>query len=153
MSEMIGVAKKVILGEALLVPHDTIVESWIWADSQLYGEKGEVHWHFDIGFGLTLSHINFPKGSRTFRKFLTRIETSEPRGEHIPSNMKLAPDDSRWSSPRVMRNRQLVREVGRDLQARIIDQFLEGEVAFSVLLAEFIQRYTREVAPRRRRAA
>lgn len=148
---MIGVQRKMILGEALILPPDAIAECQILLES-LGAEHGDTHLSFCVGFTLKLSHANFVRGYRTFSSALAKVATFELAGHQTKyTGVGFGSDSPKWGARGVVRTRQAVEAVSKTFQAFIIDQYLAGEVDSHLLRATFATRYGQEVRKRARR--
>lgn len=129
----IGTQRKIILGETLLVPLDTIVRGWFWKERELTLQH-EGPWGFIAGFVIRLQHANFSGGYGDFQAQLMHVPTEKPRGRH-PSGIKASSgtDESVWAEPVVQRAVRTYSAAATRLQSRIVDLYESGEVDARVL--------------------
>lgn len=154
--------KRVIFGEALLLPVDAIVEAGVdnthWVVS--IGSR-ETHWKLHVRVFLTVSHVNFPKGRRSFgEQHHLWVPTGQVRGvshkgkcilSPLTSADRYSPDKEIYFSPHVEAARQSIQAVVPQLQAFIVDEYVSGEVSLERIVDFFNQRYKAPLVPRKPR--
>lgn len=144
--------KRVIFGEALLLPVDAIVESGVdsthWVVS--IGSR-ETHWKLQARVFLTVSHVNFPKGQRSFgEQHQLWVPTGQVRGAShkgkcilspLTSADRYSPDKEIYFSPHVKTALQSIQAVVPKLQNFIVDEYATGEVSLERIVDFFNQHY------------
>lgn len=150
-TKVIGVAEKIVLGQALLLPLDTIAESDLVL-GEFGAQQGDIRLSFEIGLRLKLSHANFERRSRTFVASLTRVQTFEsaPKGA-CSCGIGYLIEGPEWNKRGVVRTRQIVFAVATPFNTLVIKQFLQGMVDPLSLRASFMELYLKELRRRERR--
>lgn len=153
MSQIIVTAqKKVILGESVLYPTDAIVQVSVGNTGQLEIESMADYWTFDVVFWLTVSHANFPKGSRSFNALIARVCTNQPRGNCFwgGGGARVNAPDPLWVSRDVAAARRAAQAVFPRLQDFIIAEYMVGEVSLTRIRAFFNEYYKAPVVAKKR---
>lgn len=153
--------KRVIFGEALLLPVDAIVEAKVMADSGVEIGPGETHWSLLVYFLLTVSHINFPKGERWFMRRFAKLPTGQVKdsfGFYETDRIQTfggftSQKVEAYSAPHVKATYQAFCVVAPKLQNFIVDEYAAGEVSLERIVEFFNQNYKAPPAPTPRKSS